>query len=533
MPTVADVLAQTICEAGIDAVFGLPGGENAEVLDALRRHGIEFVLVRHESSGVFMADATARLTGKPAVALATLGPGATNAYCGIAHAYLDRAPVLLITAQSDSRTLDRYTHQVIDLQASFKPVTKLTRELTNVHTRRTVQEALRLTTSGRPGPVHLGVSARMAGQQAIDDDDRDPPAVKAPGPAAADLAPAREYLCRARRPLIVVGVGAEPEKPYTAIRRLAEAAGAPVIVTPKAKGAISDDHPLSVGTFGLTQTDPPYQIADESDCIVAVGFDLVEMERLWDQPQPIIWVAPWKNEDPTLSTVRHEFFGAMTPVLEHLSTADFNAAPDWGPARVAAFREAQTRTTLPEPAPGTMRPQTVLYALRRHIPRDAVVTTDVGSHKILAALDWSTYVPNTYLLSNGLSSMGFGLPAAIAAARVTGQTAVCITGDGGLAMVMGELGLLRELSLPVLVVVMNDNALDLIRSAQRRRGKPVYGTEFKNPGYQAIARGFCLDFYRLSDETDGAEAMRGAVANGRPALIEALIDPTGYPTTPR
>ncbi len=533
MTTVAEVLAQTIRKAGIDTVFGLPGGENTEVLDALRGQGIEFILVRNESSGVFMADATARLTGKSGVALATLGPGAANAYCGMANAYLDRAPVLLITAQSDSRTFDIYTHQVIDLQAIFEPITKMTRELTNEKTRQTVEGALRLTMTGRPGPVHLGVSAFMAGQAVIEGEaeaNAASPITNAPVP---DVSLAKEFLAQAKRPIIVAGVGLEPEKPYEALRQLAEAAQAPVIVTPKAKGAISDDHPLSGGTFGLSQTDPPYQIANESDCIVAVGFDVVEMERLWDQPQPIIWVAPWANEDPKVPTVKHEFVGPMIPVLDQLAQAGFDPHPDWGKTRVAAFRKTQAKITLPEPAAGRLLPQTVLEVIRQHVPRETVVSTDVGAHKIFTGLVWPTYTPNSYLLSNGLSSMGIGLPAAMAAARVTKKMSICITGDGGAAMVMGELGLMRDLGLPVIMLVMNDNALDLIRSAQIRRGKPVYGTEFVNPDYELIARGFEIDFYRVSHQAICIEAIREAVANGRPALIEALIDPISYPSTPK
>jgi acetolactate synthase-1/2/3 large subunit len=364
MTTVAEVLAQTICEAGIDTVFGLPGGENAEVLDALRRQGVEFVLVRNETSGVFMADVTARLTGKPSVALATLGPGATNAYCGMAHAYLDRAPVLLITAQSDRRTLDTYTHQVIDLQASFKPVTKMTRELTNEGTRQTVKEALRFTTADRPGPVHLGVSAFMAGQAVLKDGSPADPnenttfKASARSVAQADVDAARALLIGAARPVIVAGIGLEPERPYKEIRQLAEAVQAPVIVTPKAKGAISDDHPLSAGTFGLSHADPAYDIANESDCIVAVGFDVVEMERPWNQPQPIIWIAPWRNENPKMSAVRHELPGSMIPVLKQLASGNYDPHPDWGQTRVATHRKTQTQIIQLEP---------VAYRLRLYV----------------------------------------------------------------------------------------------------------------------------------------------------------------------
>ena len=535
MATVADILAQTIRRAGVDTVFGLPGGENTEVLDALRRQGVAFVLVKNESSALFMADVTARLTGRPGVALTTLGPGATNAYCGVAHAYLDRAPVLLVTAQSDSRVLDRHTHQVIDLQASFEPITKLTRELTNEKTRSTVKGALRLTMSGRPGPVHLGVSSHMAEQEVVEGDGKAPVMLSGVQPEMPAMDGAREFLRTVRRPIIVAGLGLEPQKPYGALRDVAETLQAPVIVTPKAKGAFPDDHSLSAGTFGLTASDPAYKLVDEADCIVAVGFDVVELVRPWDQPQPMIWIAPWANEDPRLTTVEFELFGPLTPILERLAefaAADYKSAPGWGEARMKAFRKALNAARLPKATGSRMRPQTVFDVLRRALPRETIVTTDTGSHKIAMGLHWPAYVPNTYLLSNGLSSMGYGLPAAIAAARTTEKMTLCVTGDGGIAMALGELGLLSELDLPVIVVVMNDNALDLIRSAQRRRDKPVFGTEFKNPDYEAIVRGFDLAFYRVSDEEGCADAVSEAVTNGRPALIEALIDPISYPTTP-
>jgi acetolactate synthase-1/2/3 large subunit len=251
--TVADVLVEVLREAQIGVVFGLPGGENVEVLDALRRGGIRFVLVHNEPSAVFMADATARLTGSPGVCLTTLGPGATNAVAGVAHAYLDRAPVLVITAQKPDRLLPDYTHQVIDLNALFTPITKRSVKLRPEGARETVRRALDLATAGRPGPVHLQIS----------NDDAE-------------------------------------EGPYEALRELAEAAGAPVITTPKSKGSLPADHPLAAGTIGLTSRDPAYDILYEANCVVAVGLDVVELVKPWDIRSPLIWVAPWANEDPQL-----------------------------------------------------------------------------------------------------------------------------------------------------------------------------------------------------------------------------------------
>ncbi|MEM7346346.1 MAG: thiamine pyrophosphate-binding protein [Chloroflexota bacterium] len=531
MTTVADVLAHTLQTAGIEIVFGLPGGENVEILDDLRRHDIQFILVRNESSAVFMADVAARLTGKPGVCLTTLGPGATNAYVGVAHAYLDRAPVLLITAQTNERLLPGHTHQVLDLQAVFEPVTKFTASITTENVYHTMQQALAMTMTGRPGPVHLSVSGDTA-KQVVSPKEQPIKTTQKSDAAPSDISAAREAFANAKRPVIVTGVGLEPEQPYEALRIFAEAAQAPVISTPKGKGSLADNHPLATGTLGLTRTDPVYEVLDEADCIIAVGFDVVELVKPWDQSAPLIWVAPWENEDANLPAVA-EFVGPMTPVLEQFSDLIFDSDTDWGEARVSQFRQKLAQAPLPSPTKGTMLPQAVLRAIRDQVPPDTLITTDVGSHKICTALSWPTDVPNRYMVSNGLSAMSFGVTGAIAAAFILDQPTVCITGDAGLGMVMGELSLITELDLPVIIVVMNDEAIDLIRSAQVRAGKPVFGTEFINPKFGLIAEAFGLEFHQVATEAACNTAITTAMASARPTLIEALIDPRGYPTHPK
>jgi acetolactate synthase I/II/III large subunit len=544
MTTVAEAFVQHLVEAKIETVFGLPGGENVQVVEALRRAGIRFVLVRNESSALFMADATARLTGKPGVALTTLGPGATNAVAGVAHAYLDRTPVLLITAETPDHLLAYHTHQVVDLAALFSPITKGTFQLRADNVADLTPHALALTQAGRPGPVHLRLSNEEAAQPAhpisqspnlsISQSPNLPisPANQPP-PRPSDLAAARDLLARAQRPVIVAGVGLEPEGPYGALRELAEAANAPVIVTPKAKGALPDDHPLAAGVIGLMRTDPAYEILDEADAIVAVGFDVVELVKPWQQPQSLVWVAPWPNADPTLAAAA-ELVGPLAPTLHQLADSHFAGAAEWGETRVAQLRDTLAAQSLPEPAAGRLRPQQVLQALRRVAPHELAVATDVGSHKILAGLTWPALAPNRYLLSNGLSCMGYALPAAIAASlALDRQPVVALTGDAGLSMVLGELALLNELDVPVVVVVFNDSALDLIRSAQVRAQKMAYGTEFTNPDFLQIAAAYGLDAVRVTDEPACAAALQRALAAGRPSLIDALIDPVSYATTPR
>lgn len=534
METVADALATCLMEAGVEVVFGLPGGENVEVLDALRRRGIRFVLVHHESSAAFMAAASARLRGRPGVCLTTLGPGATNAVAGVAHAHLDRAPVLVITAQASASLRARHTHQVVDLHALFAPITKASLALEPQGAYETIRGALALTLSGRPGPVHLQVSNDDAGKAVVPVGDATIPRPSdAPVEAqVGSLERARGLLSRFTRPVILAGLGLEPEGPYRVLRQLAEAARAPVIVTPKAKGALPDDHPLAAGTIGLTHTDPVYEILGEADGVFAVGFDVVELVRPWEHPAPIIWLAPWANHDPTLPAAV-ELCAPMGDVLAGLTEGPFATASDWGEVRLEAHRRAQKAVRLPEPSPGRVTPQAVLHALRRSLPRQALVATDVGSHKIFFCLEWPAYVPNRFLVSNGLSSMGYGLPAAIAAGLVLGdEPVVCLIGDAGLAMSMGELGTLARLGAPVTVVVFSDGALDLIRSHQLRAGKPAFGTELVAPDFVGVARAFGIEARRVENEAACAEVVAQAVVSGRPALIEALIDPISYPTTP-
>ena len=534
MTTVAATIAAALADSGVERVFGLPGGEIVELLDEVRKQGIDFVLVRNESSALFMADAYARATGRPAVCMTTLGPGAANAVMGVAHCYLDRSPVLIFTAQKPQSLLPDYTHQVIDQHALFAPITKATVKIQPGNAHSAIPDALNLAVEGRPGPVHLQVSTEDAVAETTADGGAGSPFVPhKPTPVAAhELASAQEILSGARRPLIVAGLGVEPQRPYAAIRALAASVGAPVVVTPKAKGALAADHPLSAGTIGLTSTDPVYDLLEEADCVVAVGFDVVELVKPWTWDRPFIWVAPWSNEDPRLNA-SNELVGDMSSALFALADVDANKDVSWGEARVGEFL-GRPLAAPPPMQSGTLSPQVVLRVMRKVAQRDAFLAVDVGAHKIYSSLAWPAYEPNRFLLSNGLSSMSYALPAAIGAALAAPTSQVlCLTGDAGLAMNMGELGVLRERNLPVVVIVLSDGAIDLIRSHQRRAGKPVFATEFSPPNHAQIGAAFGLAARRVEDEDALSSALAEFLDAQSPALIEVILDPTGYPTTPK
>ncbi len=528
--TVAEAVIRLLKEAGGDTVFGLPGGENVELMDALQDQGFRFVLVKNESSAVFMADAHARLSGKLGICLTTLGPGATNAFVGMAHADLDRALVLLLTAETNQRFLPDHTHQVYDLQKIFKPICKLSLSLNPDNIYEAVSKTLSVMQERRPGPAHLSLSREMASQEAKVKPLSHLKTVLAK-PDKAVLQAASQAIKKASEPLIIAGLGLEPSKPYEALQRFAEKLSAPVIVTPKAKGAISDKHPLSAGTLGLTRTDPVYDLIEAADLIIAVGFDVVELVKPWREEAKLIWIADWGNNAPALPAIC-SLVGNIKEILLELES-QIEQQNNAGEARVAKLHKKLASKTMPEAAKGRILPQAFLKTARAHLPEDVLITTDVGSHKIFTALEWQAFTPNRYLLSNGLSAMGFGLSAAIAGALALNEMAICITGDAGFSMVMGELGIVRELALPVMIVIMNDAALDLIRSAQHRADKSTFGTEFLNPEFKEIAAAYQLDYYRIDSETRCEDAFKQALAKKTACILDVFIDPISYPTTVR
>ena len=536
MANCADKLVEALRDLGIRHVFGLPGGENVQVVDALRRQGLEFILVRNESTAAYAAAALWRVTGVPQACLTTLGPGITHAYAGVGHLWLDRAAVVVITARTAESSGPMHTHQVLDLSSLMAPMVKSTFTVTasNAHMISTVCSLMR---EGRPGPVHIQISNEVAGatwpsaSTTLPENGAAPVAPTAlPAPSTADLAQARRLLEEAVKPVMVVGLGVMGSESIAAVQRFADAQGMPVIVTPKAKGVVSDRGDLAAGVIGLTRTDPVYGILDESDLILAIGFDVVELVKPWRVSQPLIWIAPWHNQDPTLPAAV-ELVGPINGLLDQLvSSAEI--LHDWDLADVKR-RRRESITGLPERCqPGMVSPQHVLEALRGHAREDALLTVDVGSHKIHFSLDWPALRPETFLLSNGLSCMGYGLAGALGAGvHDPERETLCVTGDGGLAMCAGELGLLSERRSNTKIVVMRDQALDLIRAAQFRANRQAIGTEHHAPtDHLALAAAYGIPALQANSPETLDTALKEAFAIQGPFLIEVMIDPASYPT---
>ena len=533
MPTCAEVLARALHDLGVRTVFGLPGGENVRILDALRYQGIEFVLVRNESSAAYAASARWTLTGELQACLTTLGPGITHAVAGVGHLWLDRAGVVVISACTAEESGPMHTHQVLDQAHLMAPMVKAHMAVAPDNVR-TVRDVCTLATEGRPGPVYVQISNEVAGRPAVGGESVDFES-QASVSRVLDrdgLAKALALTANAHRPLVVVGLGARASSLRTAVQALAGALQAPIITTPKAKGIVPDSSPLAAGVIGLTRTDPVYELLEQADLVIAIGFDVVELVLPWEFEGALVWVAEWPNVDPPLPA-DVELTGDVAGHLDVLAKGA-ESAQGWGDTHFHAFRREHT-----VPAPKTtvedrVSPQAVMRSLRRHSDPDAIMTVDVGSHKIHFSLDWPTHDVSGFLLSNGLSCMGFGLAGAIGAATLDlGRQVICVIGDGGLAMCGGELGLLRELGANVKVVVMQDGALDLIRSAQLRAGSPVHGTEYGvSVDHTRLAAAYGIPALRVMDDGSLDDAVRAACSRDGSYLIEVMLDPVSYPTFP-
>jgi acetolactate synthase-1/2/3 large subunit len=541
MPTCAEVLATTLRDAGVERMFGLPGGEILDFIEAARKAGIEFILVRHEAVAAFMADAAGQIARTPAVCVSTLGPGAMNLTLGVANAYLDRSPLIAISAAISTAAAPYATHQQLDLNAVFRPFTKQTVTLDGVNTAATVRRAWRTTLEPRFGPVHLALPSDVARQP--DRQAEDPAMVTltpdAP-PAASGDAVARMAgeIARAKRPVLIFGVDLNPYTDAPAVRRFAEAVGAPVFVTPKAKGIFPEDHPLFYGVCsGLAADAVIVDFLAKSDLLIGAGFDPVESDKVWHQTMKLVSIAPVTiaagDYRPPL-----ELTGDVTASLTKLAERSYGPF-DWTRDDEVTFRQelewtlrGNSRPSNPahpaDPAYGLSALE-VTRCLRDLFPPETIVTTDVGSIKSIVSQAWRSTRPLTFLESNGLSAMGYSLPAAMAAKlAMPDRPVLCTIGDGGFSMVFADLETCVRRRIPFVTVVYNDSALSLIQVAQARRGHPDYGVRYGPVDFAAVSAALGAWSRRVSTLEELAAAVREARALNVPAVIEVPIDPSEY-----
>ncbi len=529
--TVARLVGERLRAAGVHYVTGHPGGEVVDLIEGFREAGLEFVLTRHETAAAFMAEAMASASGVPGVCVATLGPGATNLVTGVAQAHLDRAPLIAFTGQLPADRVEITTHQKLDLRALFAPITKWQARLEARNAEDVIDRALREAQRPRRGPVYVEVPSDVPRQMT---ERRSDPRIRyvPPGTPETSAVIDRDHarraaylLCHATRPVMLVGMDANDEAAAAAVLRFAEEWTIPVMVSPKAKGAFREDHQLFLGTIEMLGTARLFEYIAGRDLVIMVGFDPVEFDRDWTAPAEVIHVGPLPNDDRYYASAA-ELVGPVGESLAALRSMAGAPEATRDGDDLRTFRESFRAYVAPKR--DHLTSQQVLAELRAALPEDALVTCDVGYNKAVTGQCFPMYQPKTFFLSNGLSSMGYGVAAALGLKLLHRDRQVaCVVGDGGFAMVMAELETAVRQKLGVTVVVLADDALSQIKAGQERKGYPVTGTTFGGLDYVALARGFGISGHDVRTVGECREALR-ATSTDAPTLIAAHVDPSAY-----
>jgi acetolactate synthase-1/2/3 large subunit len=529
----AEIIAQALKEEGVRYAFGIPGGEVLELLEAFRRAGIQFVLTKQELGAGFMADASFQLTGKPGVLVATLGPGITNTATAVAQALLDRSALLVITGEIATSLKAVYTHQIIDQESLLRPIVKWSTTIASGGAFEQVRKGIAIARSAMPGPVHCNLPTDIAPLQQKVGRCFAPLDVTTV-PVALDLSKVLSWLRSAKRPLVFAGIGVQLDGAQDGFRKFIEKWRIPFIATYKAKGVVPEDHALCLGATGLSPVIDKIHMAHvrAADLIVTIGFDPVELRS--------DWMAPWDENKRTVNIDRvpnhHHVFRSAVECIGSIGGALrvlTRAAPTKTPARWPGAELDRYRTTLREaiahrPARG-IGPYQAAAALREVFPRDTIATIDTGSHRILINHVWQAYEPQRLLQSNGLGSMGYALPAAIAAKLLFPKRPVlAMMGEAGLDMVIGEMALLEKHALPIVLAVFRDDTLSLIKLKQERMKLPETGVATGSPDYRLLARAYGGNGIAVQSVPELRKAAQAALRSRRFTLIEIRINPAEY-----
>ena len=537
----ADLIVATLKAAGVDRGFGIPSGNVLPLMEAMRKGGIAFVLTAHEGSAGFAADVTGRMTGRPGLAIATLGPGATNLATGIGCAYLDRSPMIAITCNLNTDQLGRRIQMWIDHHALFAPITKGTFRLEEGRIAETLGAAIALALSEPRGPVHLDLPEDVAlapAKEALPA----PMAVRSlapPGEAA--IARAVELIAAAKRPVAVIGSSAMRLADTGLLRRVIERHDLPFATTTMAKGMIDEDHPLAVGCIERACRQVQRRFLRAADLIVGIGYDTVEVEyEAWIGDVPLLHIDIESADIAPGVKLVHQVCGDLDTALARLaalpkagngSSENATRANGWTTTALDDHRRAFHQAL--RPASSAFTAHAAIDAVRRALPPDGILSFDVGAHTHQIASQWTAHAPKTFHITNGWSSMGFGLPGAIAAKLARPDLpVVCLIGDGCFQMTCGEVAVAKRLGLVLPIVVLDDKWLALIKVKQIRRQFPLYGTALQEEDYrEPPAHYFGVPAHGVRSADALAAAVTAALDADGPTVIEAVVDSDHYVDT--
>jgi acetolactate synthase-1/2/3 large subunit len=523
----SDVFVECLESEGVQYVFGIPGEETLDLNESLADSTIDFVPVRHEQGGAYIAGAYGRLTGRAGVCLGTLGPGATNLVTAVADAFLDRAPLVALTGQSDLERMHKESHQYIDLIGIMRPITKWNARVSSPEiVPEVVRKAFNVAESEKPGSTHLELPEDVMAK----DLDAAPlprhPLVQSE-PGLEELQRAVDVIASARNPIVLAGNGAIRNRAAPALRAFAQGTGMPVAETFMAKGLLDCADPQSVGTVGLQARDYAMAGFEDADVVIAVGYDLVEhAPKYWnpDRDKRIIVIDTVAAEIDAEYVPEVELIGDIKQVLSLLATGcagqvSTSVSPRLRDLVLGALSDARGDDHFP------VRPPRALWEIREALGRDDILVSDVGLHKLWIARMFPAHEPGTVLIANGLAGMGFALPTAIGAKLVhPGRNVVTVNGDGGFLMNCQELETAKRLRTPIVNIIWENGQYGSIVWKQDKKFGRHFGVDFTNPDFVALAESFGLPAWRCADAGEFGRRLRQALALDVPSLIVLPID---------
>jgi len=529
MPKGSDLLVAALENEGVDRIFGVPGEENLDFLESLRNSSIELVLTRHEQAAAFMAATHGRLTGRPGVCLATLGPGALNFSTGAAYAHLGAWPMILITGQKAVMSARQARFQIVDIVASMKPLTKMTRQIVSpAAIPAMVRDAFRVAMEERPGPVHLELPEDIAGEEVDEVPVIPVHALDRPAATAAALDRAASAILAAKRPLAMIGAACSRPSLTEALSSFVARTRLPFFNTQMGKGAVTGGSNLYMGTAALSEGDYVHEAVARADLIIAIGHDTIEKP-------------PFLMKDNGGPKVIHVGFQSAT--VEQVYNPDIEVIGDIG-ASATALAERLEGRVVEDAGTGELRqkilsrlndraeedrfpvtPQRLVHDVRQAMPEDGIVCLDNGMYKIWFARNYRTHVANTLLLDNALATMGAGLPSAMMASMLFPQRRVlAVCGDGGFMMNSQEMETAVRLGLNLVVIVLNDSAYGMIRWKQAVDGFEDFGMRFGNPDFVRYAEAYGAEGSRITAVDQLVPTIEAAFAGGGVHLLDVPID---------
>jgi acetolactate synthase I/II/III large subunit len=524
----AQLLVAALENEGVKRIFGVPGEENLDVVEALRRSSIELVLTRHEQAAAFMAATQGRLTGEAGVCLSTLGPGALNLATGAAYAQLGAMPMVMLTGQKGILSRKQARFQIVDIVSTMVPLTKMAHRIVGTATiPSTVREAFRVAEQERPGPVHLELPEDIAAEEAPD------MRLVPPHPTALPVAPptsldrAAELVRQAERPLVMLGAAASRPRLADALSAFVKRVQIPFFNTQMGKGSVAGGSGLYMGTAALSERDYVHRAIDRADLIISIGHDTVEKPPflMCSSGPKVLHVGYLPATVEEVYFPYAELIGDIGPSLALLADRIEGKLPNAGAllplrqeilARIAD-RAGESRYPL--------TPQRIVHDVRRVMPEDGIVCLDNGMYKIWFARNYRTRVANTLLLDNALATMGAGLPSAMMAAMLHPHRRVlAVCGDGGFMMSSQELETAVRLGLNLVVLILQDNAYGMIRWKQAADGFADFGMSFGNPDFVALAKAYGIRGALVASADGLAPALESAFASGGIHLVTVPID---------